>query len=96
KSESNVQYFRTVTLSDFTSSIKFDSSCLIFNFTVDCSRRNLKQINSSWFPNTNEVILLNDNLLIKLNNFTFSHLVKLKVLNISNNKISVIEPLSFE
>ncbi|KAK6964216.1 relaxin receptor 1 [Biomphalaria glabrata] len=57
---------------------------------------NLKQINSSWFPNTTEVISFNNNLLIKLNNFTFSHLVKLKVLNISNNKISVIEPLSFE
>nr|KAI8745906.1 leucine-rich repeat receptor-like protein CLAVATA2 [Biomphalaria glabrata] len=77
-------------------SVNSDSMCIEHDVTVDCSNLHLKEINSSWFPNNTELIFLKDNILSKLVNSTFKHLLHLIHLDISNNKISYIEPLAFE
>ncbi|KAK6964223.1 TLR cluster1 member 27 [Biomphalaria glabrata] len=73
-----------------------DDVCTRFSLTVDCSGLKLDHINSSWFPNTTEVILFKQNLLNKLPNSTFSHLIHLKHLDVTHNNILLIEPLAFE
>ncbi|KAI8779919.1 leucine-rich repeat receptor protein CLAVATA2 [Biomphalaria glabrata] len=73
-----------------------DSVCFQYDLTINCSNLQLKEINSSWFPNSTEIILLNDNLLTTLSNSTFSVLIHLTYLDISNNRISNIGILAFE
>uniref|UniRef100_A0A2C9KTD6 Uncharacterized protein n=1 Tax=Biomphalaria glabrata TaxID=6526 RepID=A0A2C9KTD6_BIOGL len=73
-----------------------DSVCFQYDLTINCSNLQLKEINSSWFPNSTEIILLNDNLLTTLSNSTFSLLIHLTYLDISNNRISNIGILAFE
>uniref|UniRef100_A0A2C9LWT3 Uncharacterized protein n=1 Tax=Biomphalaria glabrata TaxID=6526 RepID=A0A2C9LWT3_BIOGL len=51
---------------------------------------------SSWFPNSTEIIFLNHNLLTKLTNSTFYHLIHLKHLDLSDNDISEIHLLAFD
>ncbi|KAI8752803.1 G-protein coupled receptor GRL101 [Biomphalaria glabrata] len=77
-------------------SVSDDSVCKIHELTVDCSKRLLKEINSSWFPDSTDVIFLNDNLLTRLANLTFSHLIHLTYLDLSNNEISQIDLLAFD
>ncbi|KAK6964181.1 TLR cluster1 member 19 [Biomphalaria glabrata] len=78
------------------SSVSVDSMCTAYSLTVDCSNLNLQVIYSSWFPNSTEIIFLNHNLLIKLTNSTFSHLIHLKHLDLSDNDISEIHLLAFD
>ncbi|XP_055865406.1 toll-like receptor 4 isoform X1 [Biomphalaria glabrata] len=77
-------------------SVYFDSPCVQLNRTVDCSGLNLDHINSSWFPNRTEIIFFNSNFLYKLENETFSHLIRLKHLDLSDNHISTFDLLAFE
>ncbi|KAK0048311.1 toll-like receptor 13 [Biomphalaria pfeifferi] len=87
---------KNVILRDINISINVGSECHVYNLTVDCSKLNLKEIDSSWFSNNTEMILLNDNLLIKLVNSTFVHLSHLTHLDLSNNEISLIDLLAFD
>ncbi|KAK6964183.1 TLR cluster1 member 21 [Biomphalaria glabrata] len=72
------------------------SKCIDYQLTVNCANLQIKQINSSWFPTSTEVIFLNDNIISQLLNSTFKHLIHLIHLDISNNKISQIELHAFE
>uniref|UniRef100_A0A2C9L667 Uncharacterized protein n=1 Tax=Biomphalaria glabrata TaxID=6526 RepID=A0A2C9L667_BIOGL len=87
---------KNVILRDKNMSVSDDSVCKIHELTVDCSKRLLKEINSSWFPDSTDVIFLNDNLLTRLANSTFSHLIHLTYLDLSNNEISQIDLLAFD
>nr|KAI8742320.1 G-protein coupled receptor [Biomphalaria glabrata] len=87
---------KNVILRDKNMSVSDDSVCKIHELTVDCSKRLLKEINSSWFPDSTDVIFLNDNLLTRLANLTFSHLIHLTYLDLSNNEISQIDLLAFD
>ncbi|XP_055865411.1 toll-like receptor 8 isoform X3 [Biomphalaria glabrata] len=73
-----------------------ESPCTDSNLTVDCSGLGLDYINSTWFPYDTEGILFNDNGLNTLLNSTFSHLIHLKHLDVSDNYISTIDLLAFE
>ncbi|KAI8779937.1 toll receptor 13, partial [Biomphalaria glabrata] len=77
-------------------SVNVGSECHVYNLTVDCSKLHLKEINSSWFTNNTEMILLNDNLLTRLVNSTFVHFSHLTHLDLSNNEISLIDLLAFD
>uniref|UniRef100_A0A2C9LIS6 TIR domain-containing protein n=1 Tax=Biomphalaria glabrata TaxID=6526 RepID=A0A2C9LIS6_BIOGL len=87
---------RNVILRDINISINVGSECHVYNLTVDCSKLHLKEINSSWFSNNTEMILLNDNLLTRLVNSTFVHLSHLTHLDLSNNEILLIDLLAFD
>ncbi|XP_055867123.1 toll-like receptor 4 [Biomphalaria glabrata] len=87
---------KNVILKDINISINVGSECHVYNLTVDCSKLHLKEINSSWFTNNTEMILLNDNLLTRLVNSTFVHLSHLTHLDLSNNEISLIDLLAFD
>ncbi|KAK6964180.1 TLR cluster1 member 18 [Biomphalaria glabrata] len=87
---------RNVILKDINISVNVGSECHVYNLTVDCSKLHLKEINSSWFTNNTEMILLNDNLLTQLVNSTFVHFSHLTHLDLSNNEILLIDLLAFD
>ncbi|KAK0055734.1 toll-like receptor 7 [Biomphalaria pfeifferi] len=62
---------------------------------VNCSSRSLSLVDNSWFPSNTTVILLNNNALTAIENDTFRNLSKLRILDLSYNKIDRIEPRAF-
>ncbi|KAH9512184.1 hypothetical protein Btru_041033 [Bulinus truncatus] len=72
------------------------SPCKVTGVTVDCSGLSLDNIGPSWFTNATEIILLNNNNLTNLSNFTFYNCPRLKRLDLSHNKISHVEFGAFE
>ncbi|KAK6964219.1 TLR cluster1 member 23 [Biomphalaria glabrata] len=93
--QQDVHFYEMNSLKEIQNVIS-DYECNAYNLTVDCSGLNIKKINSSWFRNSTEIILLNNNAIQKLDNSTFVNLYHLKHLDLSNNMISHIELLAFE
>ncbi|XP_013087197.2 toll-like receptor 4 [Biomphalaria glabrata] len=73
-----------------------DSPCSYNCGTVNCSGLSIKEIQPSWFPNETQTILLNTNFISRLSNSTLSHLEDLLYLDLSDNKIELIEIQAFD
>ncbi|KAK0056186.1 toll-like receptor 4 isoform X3 [Biomphalaria pfeifferi] len=67
------------------------SPCSFLNKVVDCSSLSLETIHPSWFPSDAHVILLNNNHLKSLADFSFAHVSNLTDLDLSSNEISHLE-----